>query len=116
MTVDSPSGFSWTIDTYSHALFHFLLVISFYPYLSSTLLYINFATGSEGHFLPRRCPFGSNRVSRSVSNSLSYNWTARGDMDRTYIIPGPRIQFYLIPNMNTGHLCGLVTSFWYLFF
>lgn len=68
MTVDSPSGFSWTIDTYSHALFRFLLVISFYPYLSSTLLYINLATGSEGNFLPRRCPFGSNRVSRSVKD------------------------------------------------
>lgn len=68
MTVDSPSGFSWTIDTYSHAFFHFLLVISFYPYLSSTLLYINLATGREGHFLSRRRSFDSDRVSRSVKD------------------------------------------------
>jgi hypothetical protein len=54
------------IDTYPHALFQFLLVIFFYPYLSSTLLYITLATGSEGHFLPRRRLFGSNRVSRFV--------------------------------------------------
>lgn len=68
MTVDSPSGFSWMIDTYPHALFQFLFVISFYPYLSSALLYITLATGYEGHFLPRRRPFSLNRVSRSVKD------------------------------------------------
>lgn len=66
MTVDSLSGFPWTPDTYPHALLYFLLVISFYPYLSSTLLYITLATGYEDHFHPRcRRLFGSNRVSWS---------------------------------------------------
>lgn len=81
MTLDSPSGFSWTIDTYPHALFHFLLVVSFYPYLSSTLLYITLVTGTENHFLPRRRRlFGLNRVllicSQLCSPSSCYNWTA----------------------------------------
>ena len=66
MTVDSLSGFPWTPDTYPHAFLYFLLVISFYPYLSSTLLYITLTTGYEGHFHPRcRRLFGSNRVSLS---------------------------------------------------
>lgn len=75
MTVDSLSGFPWTPDTYPHALFHFLLVISFYPYLSSTLLYITLATGSKGHFLPprRRRLFGSNCVSWSVLNAARFH-------------------------------------------
>ena len=40
MTVDFLSSFLWTLDTYPYALLYFLLVISFYPYLSATLLYI----------------------------------------------------------------------------